>query len=315
MRRLDSRARDFSVEDFIVDKSDFLNKPNHNPRQKHLRVRKRKSFFKATFFGILVSIFVGIFITLAILWQQGIIHEKYVELKQKAFHLTAQMGLQLKDILVEGRNETSKDDLLKAIGLQTGDPILAFDPKRAKTEIEALPWVSQVSIERRLPDSLYVTITEKKPIALWQYQEQLSLIDSNGANIPNADRQKYKNLPLIVGEDAPQFAPALFDILESESHLKPMIASAVIVGKRRWDIHLKNGMIVKLPEKNAPAAWTQLALLDQEHKLLDRDIAIIDFRLPDRLIIKMKSSDTPNETMLRPSKDENAKKQKARLNA
>ncbi|MDP1975591.1 MAG: cell division protein FtsQ/DivIB, partial [Alphaproteobacteria bacterium] len=96
--------------------------------------------------------------------------------------------------------------------------------------------------------------------------------------------------------------------------LKSLIASAVIIGKRRWDLHLKNGMIVKLPENNASAAWTQLALLDQEHKLLDRDIAIIDFRLPDRLIIKMASPNTPIETI--PNKTTtDIKPPKARFNA
>jgi cell division protein FtsQ len=308
MRRLD-----------FVDKADFLDRKQSPGRQKHgaqkhVRERKRKNIFKTTFLAALLLILCGTLLTLAILWQQGIINEKYTELKQNILNYTAEFGLQVRDIIVEGRNETPKDAILEAIGVNSGDPILAFDPAIAKERIEALPWISHVSIERRLPDSLYVTITEKKPIALWQFQEKLSLIDSNGTSIPDVDRSKYKNIPLIVGEDAPKFAPSFFEILESESHLKSLIASAVIIGKRRWDLHLKNGMIVKLPENNASAAWTQLALLDQEHKLLDRDIAIIDFRLPDRLIIKMASPDSSKETI--PNKNNiDIKPPKARFNA
>lgn len=303
MRRLD-----------FVDKADFLDRKPTPGRQTHIRERKRKNIFKTFFLSVIGLIFCAVLITLAILWQQGIIHEKYTELKQNVLNYTAEFGLQVRDIIVEGRNETPKDAILEAIGVNSGDPILAFDPAIAKARIEALPWIEHVSIERRLPDSLYVTITEKKPIALWQFQEKLSLIDSNGTSIPDVDRSKYKNIPLIVGEDAPKFAPSFFEILESESHLKSLIASAVIIGKRRWDLHLKNGMIVKLPENNASAAWTQLALLDQEHKLLDRDIAIIDFRLPDRLIIKMASPNTPIETI--PNKTTtDIKPPKARFNA
>lgn len=303
MRRLD-----------FVDKTDFIDRKSNPTRQKQVRERKRKSIFKSILLSVFGLILCSILITLAILWQQGIVHATYTELKQNILNYTGQFGLQIRDIIVEGRNETPKEAILEAIGVESGDPILSFDPTLAKTRIEALPWIAHVSIERRLPDSLYVTLIEKKPIALWQFQEKLSLIDSDGTSIPDVDRSKYKNLPLIVGEDAPKFAPSFFDILESESHLKSLIASAVIIGKRRWDLHLKNGMIVKLPENNASAAWTQLALLDQEHKLLDRDIAIIDFRLPDRLIIKMASPNSPNETI--PNTNAiNTKPPKARFNA
>lgn len=293
MRRLDQRERGVSISDF-VDKSDLLSK-RQNPRQMHLRERKRKNVFRATLWSILGLVILGFLGLTTILWYQGVIEEKFSYVKHKTLDYSAELGLRLKDIFVEGRGETSREDILEAIGLKSGDPILAFDPKRAKETIEALPWVSHVTIERRLPDSIYVTLTEKKPIAFWQFKEQLSLVDEKGETIPGANRQKYKDLPLIVGENAPKFVPSLFEILEQESHFKNMVSSAVLIGKRRWDIHLKNGMIVKLPEHNAPAAWTQLALLDQEHKLLDRDIAIIDFRLPDRLILKMKSGQEVTE--------------------
>jgi len=75
---------------------------------------------------------------------------------------TALIGLAVAEIEVEGRETTDRDTILDALGAGIGTPILAVSPKRAKEQLEKLPWVRSAIIERRLPDTIYVRLVERK---------------------------------------------------------------------------------------------------------------------------------------------------------
>jgi cell division protein FtsQ len=63
--------------------------------------------------------------------------------------------------------------------------------------------------------------------------------------------------------------------------------AAVFVAERRWNLKLKNGMDVKLPEFEVERALDTLMALDRDKKLLTRDIAAIDLRLSDRVTVRL----------------------------
>ena len=108
---------------------------------------------------------------------------------------TGLLGLTVADIRVEGRETTDRETILAALGVGLGTPILAANPTRAKEQLEALPWVRTAVIERRLPDTLYVRLVERKPLALWQHGGKLDLIDREGAVIPVARLDRFAKLP------------------------------------------------------------------------------------------------------------------------
>src|SRR5262249_32256746 len=93
---------------------------------------------------------------------------------------SARWGLGVADIEVEGRGMTTPEAILGALGAQRGTPILAVSPASAKAQLEALPWVRSAVVERQLPDTLRITLSERKPLAFWQRQSKLVLIDRDG---------------------------------------------------------------------------------------------------------------------------------------
>ena len=99
---------------------------------------------------------------------------------------------------------------------------------------------------------------------------------------------------MIVGGDAPDEAPALFTLLAAQPRLSKRVRAAVRVGARRWNLRLDNGIDIQLPEENASDAWARLAELDREHRLLARDIELIDLRLPGRMIVRARRVRPPN---------------------
>lgn len=211
---------------------------------------------------------------------------------------TSAAGLTVQEIFVEGRDETPAAQVLAALGVKRGAPILGFDPARAKEELERLPWVREASVERRLPDTIHVRIAERRPLALWQRNGQLALIDRDGVEIRGIDPARFAHLPVLVGEDAPAHAAQLLALLATEPDLEKRVTAAVRVSGRRWNLRLDTGtgtsVDVQLPESNFGAAWARLAELDRTNNLLDRSVAAIDMRLPDRLVVRLVQETPPS---------------------
>jgi cell division protein FtsQ len=197
------------------------------------------------------------------------------------------LGLAVDSVAVEGRARVSRETVLKAIGVERGTPILAVDLAQAKARLEALPWVRSASVERRLPQTIFVRLTERQPLAFWQRQGKLVLVDRDGKTITDENLDSFGALIVLVGDDAPAKGAALLDMLATEPALARHVAAAVRVGGRRWNLKLDNGVIVALPETDAEAAWHHLAALERDKALLQRDILMVDLRLPDRLVVRL----------------------------
>ena len=200
---------------------------------------------------------------------------------------TAALGLRVADIRVEGRATTDRETILDALGARPGTPILAVDPVRAKQQLERLPWVRSALIERRLPDTLYVRLVEREPLALWQHDGKIELIDRTGAVIPVTRLDRFAKLPLVVGDDAASHAAELLAMLASEPDLAARVTAAVRVGGRRWNLRIDNAIDVLLPADEPAAAWADLARLQRSSAILKRDVQAIDMRLPDRLVVRV----------------------------
>lgn len=219
-------------------------------------------------------------------WHDGV-HLRIAEQVQASLvRASMEAGLVVREVMVEGRSETDADALMRAIDVVRGSPILVFDPDRARVEIERLPWVAAATVERRLPDTVFIRLTERRPMALWQREGRLALIDVDGVVLTERDLGRYPDFPILVGPDAPQHGQELIALLKAQPMLHRRVEAAVRVGDRRWNLKLRNGIEVRLPEAGLAEALRQLADLEEKHPLLERDVVAIDLRLPDRLIVQ-----------------------------
>ena len=196
-------------------------------------------------------------------------------------------GPRVTAVRFEGRQNTPEPLLLAALGVSPGDPILGFSVEQARVRVESLAWVEQATVERRLPGTIVVALRERRPFAIWQNQKKHVLIDRAGQIVANQDVALFKDkLPLVVGLGAPASAERLIKALDLYPALNGRIMASVRVGERRWNLRLKSGIDIMLPEGHEPEALARLMALHQEHALLDRPLAAIDLRLPDRLVIR-----------------------------
>lgn len=218
-------------------------------------------------------------------------------------HATARLGFSVQQVVVEGRHKTPEPLLRAAIGVAPGDPLLTYSLSRARARIESIQWVQSATVQRRLPGTLIVRLDERTPFAVWQHDGKFVLIDRAGNTVTGSDVAAFASeVPLVVGAGAPQAAAILIDALAAHPSLQARVTAAVRVGERRWNLQLKNGITVKLPEGAVPQALEKLAQLEHDHKLLDRPLQMVDMRLPDRLTIRPDPSlDPAKEAAPKPS--------------
>lgn len=206
----------------------------------------------------------------------------------KILEITADKGFKVANIMVEGRYYTDVDTLRAVLNIEKNDPLFLFEPEAAREMLEKLSWVKTAKVERRLPDTIYVKLKERTPMALWQRNQRLSLIDTEGMVLTDNKLGAFKNYIVLVGDDVPQRAPEFLKLLASEPEILDKVEAAKSISGRRWDITLKSGAIVKLPEEGIALALTRLSKMQEEENIMDINISVIDVRELERITIRTK---------------------------
>ena len=255
--------------------------PDRPSRWKLLLRRQRRRARGLLLSGCAVLVLLGLGLGL---WRIADGHA--LSLRGRFGALAALGGLRVQRVVVQGRLNTPQAQLDRAIGAPPGTPLLAVSIAEARARLESIAWVQSATVERRLPDTILVSLVERRPFAVWQNQGRFSLIDREGQTVPDQDIAAFGQLPLVVGAGAPAAAAALLDALAAYPPLLTHVVAAVRVGGRRWNLHLTSGGDVLLPEGQEAAALKRLAELQQAHALLDRPLQVVDMRLPDRLVLR-----------------------------
>ncbi|RWA99669.1 cell division protein FtsQ/DivIB [Mesorhizobium sp.] len=201
--------------------------------------------------------------------------------------ITARTGFAVDQIKVVGNRATSEIDILDRMQLDGWTSLIGFDAEAARERIATLPWVEVAAVRKVYPHTLEVRIEEREPFALWQQGSELSVIERSGAVIAPFSGGKQSLLPLIVGTGAPAKAPDFLARIKKYPELAARIKGYIRIGERRWDLKLENGITVKLPEDGEDQAIADLLRMDRENGLLTRDIAGVDMRLSDRLVVQL----------------------------
>ncbi|MEC9142808.1 MAG: cell division protein FtsQ/DivIB, partial [Pseudomonadota bacterium] len=145
---------------------------------------------------------------------------------------------------------------------------------------------STVAVERRMPSTIRVEITERVPMALLQTEDGHRVIDETGTVIAGADPSTFGHLTVVAGDSAASNAAPILNILRTEPELFAEVWAVTFQSERRWDVHLRSGIRVRLPETDPRTAWSQLAIIDHSKQITDRDLAVIDMRVPDQMIVE-----------------------------
>lgn len=214
----------------------------------------------------------------------------YFYAEKQLAQLAISADVQLKNVYLEGQEHTNTEDILQVMDVKIGAPLFSVEIQEIRTNLEALPWVRYAEVERQYPSTLTVRIVERIPVALWQFDQQLQLLDSEGEVIRAENISSFSDYLILVGKDAPYHLPEVMQMLESQKSLKPFVSSFIRVSERRWDVILRNDIRIMLPEQQPEKMWDYLAQLQEEkHMLDDNSIESINLKIPEKIFIERKS--------------------------
>jgi cell division septal protein FtsQ len=210
------------------------------------------------------------------------------------------------DIQIAGNKLIPDKQILHLCGFKNREERkkLKIDIQKLAKNIMSLDYVKGVSITKRLPRILNITIEERKPVA-FIYGRGLNLIDTHGFLLPVPDYVKSWDLPLISGiknlgelgdstiSNKVYIALELISYLEQENPLLAGMVSEINLAPDKYiELFLiKGGTRVRINDmsfykeiyalKNFIIKYVNIAELSH--------IEYIDLRFRDQLIIKQKT--------------------------
>jgi cell division protein FtsQ len=196
-------------------------------------------------------------------------------------------GMRIAEVSLSGQRQVSREEIFAAAGVTESSSLLFLDVADARARLEAIPWIAEATVRKLYPDRLQITVTEREAFALWQLNGKISVIAADGTALSARLEPRLVTLPFVVGPGAAAKARDFLAILDKHPVIRDQVRASILVGERRWNLRLKNGIDVRLPENDIEGALTTLARLDREKSLLSRDITAVDLRLADRLTVRL----------------------------
>jgi cell division protein FtsQ len=194
-------------------------------------------------------------------------------------------GFGVTEIEISGQKLTSDADIATLMALSAGSSTLTFDVQKAQARLTWLRAVESATVRKVYPNKITVEIVEKTPILRWRMGDWTYLVDASGTAIAR-NPGTYHELPLVVGTGAADDALIMINSLARHETLKKDLAALSRIGDRRWDLIYYSGLRVQLPEQGVAQALSRLEMYQRDYALLDRDVTLVDLRVPGLLAVK-----------------------------
>ena len=240
---------------------------------------------KSVFFGMpLIILLLPVFIFLKDQNNKILVEEIVLDFYRKVIERPEFM---LSALSIQGSSDSLNAEIREILGLDF--PISSFDLDLAdlRNRVLSLPPVETAEVRLEGGSILHVKVKEKVPALLLKDDTGIHVLNKNGDYIrPLLSTEYGSKLPVITGEGAQKAAAEAFILFSALYDKLDEVRGLVLVGGRRWNIVLKSGQLIMLPEKKPEQAVQKILILDKAEKILSRDIAVFDFRLPYRITLR-----------------------------
>ena len=183
--------------------------------------------------------------------------------------------------------ENTKQEIDQLILLNTSflleKNIFFVNKKKILKNLDKLNFIESISIEKIYPSTIYIKTKVTNFVAITYIDKKKHFVGLNGNFILAKNILNEKKLPIIFGK----FNPGDYIILQRELLRQKIDPNEIIKyyfhKNKRWDLHFKNNIIIKLPSKN----FTKALKLLKEFELSNiiPPGTIIDLRIQNRLIL------------------------------
>ena len=201
--------------------------------------------------------------------------------------LARTLGFGVDAVTIAGQIELTETQLLRTAGVDARQSLVFLDVDDIRKKLLALPLVKNASVRKLFPGRLVIEVAERQPYGLWQRDGAVNIVAADGAPIDTLRDEKFDGLPFVVGEGANTRIDEFIGLLDASGSLRSKIRAGILVSQRRWTLKMTSGVEVMLPEIDPKAAVEQLARLEQERNVLEKDVVSLDFRVPGKMYVRL----------------------------
>lgn len=213
--------------------------------------------------------------------------EAAVALRDAREALANYAGFRVAEVALAGNKRLTREDIFGLAGITDKTSLLFLDAAAMRDKLKATAWIADATVLKLYPDRLHVAIVERQPFALWQMDGRVVVIAADGTVVEKDIDSRFADFPLVVGRGAELRARDMLTLIDQHPAIREKVQAFVLVAERRWNLRMRNGIDVQLPEFQPERALEQLAALDRDKKILTRDIENIDLRLTDRVTVRL----------------------------
>lgn len=211
----------------------------------------------------------------------GWVHEARVSIETRPEFMVNVMA-------IDGASVGIAEDIREIMPIDFPMSSFDLDLDHIQEQVTGLPAVASATVRIRPGGIMQITIVERDPVMVWRSREGLFLVDKEGFVVAVAEtRAAHAQLPLMAGAGAELKVTEAQALFAAALPLKAQMRGLVRVGERRWDVVLKNGQRILLPEDGAVQALERVIALNQAQDILARDLMVVDMRLPARPTLRI----------------------------
>tara|TARA_B100002052_G_C15839153_1_gene579310 strand:+ start:342 stop:1013 length:672 start_codon:yes stop_codon:yes gene_type:complete len=187
----------------------------------------------------------------------------------------------IKKIDITGINNEQKIRMLKNLDYMKFQNIFFLETLRVNKIISSNNLIEKYYIHKRYPSTLKIEIIKTEILANLLKDGSNYLVGANGKLIETTALDESK--PFIFGKIDIKSFINLKNKLENSNFDYENIKNFYFFNSDRWDLEMKDGILIKLPQKNIDKALKMIFEFISENKL--NDINIIDARINNQIII------------------------------
>lgn len=253
--------------------------------KKNILNRRRKKIYFPTIlillFFLIIVIYIFLFYDQKIFKQFNSIIENYSDKYQYSLSV----------VNINGLNNINEDEILNLIKPYKDSSIFLIPIKKIAKKISQNNWVKSINIQSNYKDTIEINIDESKPIGIYTtgiqnilFSDDLKILE----NIANNEK-RFSALIKFEGKNSIHESIKLIDSFPDD--FQQYVDKAFLINQRRWDLELKNSILLKLPENNIKEAlenYKKIYINFSNEELIE--IESIDLRMKKKIILKYKES-------------------------
>jgi len=187
-------------------------------------------------------------------------------------------------IQINGNIRLDKNTLLENLNKLYGQNIFKLNTDEIKTELFKFNLIKSIKIKKYYPNKIEINLNEVEFIAIiMKNNTKYFLADNQKLVLFNDDLNK-KKLPKLYGINAERFFLDFKNKLENNNFNLNLIENYYYFQINRWDLYLKNNLVIKFPAENVEQSILLVKKLIDNKEFLNS--TIIDLRIKEKIIIK-----------------------------